>query len=304
MKKTLLNLLFPLLLTGFLTGCNPDSINAESGKGRIQPLEFLPALRGDYFKLDSEIVGRPYHIYIRLPEGYNENNQKRYPVVYLLDGDSLFPILATNHLFMQYDDLVPEAIVVGIAYGSFDPEINKRSYDFSTPAANGNPDRGGAEMFLNFLEQELLPTIESRYSADPRQRILFGQSRGGHLVLYTAFTKPDLFKGLIASNPTFLPQKNFFYGKPAIASRDDLTLVITSGSDDRPELRKDAITWQEYWLQQENIPWRIAFKTIAKGTHAANSTDSYRFGIHEIFKEEIARLRRLSIQESNISVQY
>ena len=58
-----------------------------------------------------------------------------YPVVYLLDGDSLFPMLAANHLFLTYDEQLPEAIVVGIAYGSFDPSINRRDIDFTLPGA-------------------------------------------------------------------------------------------------------------------------------------------------------------------------
>lgn len=85
---------------------------------------------------------------------------KQYLVIYLLDGDSLFPILATNHLFLHYDDKLPEAIIVGIAYGSFDPSINKRGFDFSAPAADANANQGGAPHFQRFLETERLPEID------------------------------------------------------------------------------------------------------------------------------------------------
>lgn len=88
----------------------------------------MPALKGDYFPLTSPETGTRYHIYIRYPEGYAEHPDERYPTVYLLDGDSAFPLLAPEHLFIHYDDQVPEAIIVGIAYGSFD---NKRHFDFS-----------------------------------------------------------------------------------------------------------------------------------------------------------------------------
>ncbi|QFT55881.1 alpha/beta hydrolase [Microbulbifer sp. THAF38] len=293
MKSFISTLFFFILLTS-LTGCYSDSHESELSFNQAHTLEFLPALKGDYFKMESKNVGRAYHIYIRFPEGYHSDQKtqeikKSYPIIYLLDGDSLFPILAANHLFLSYDDLVPEAIVVGIAYGSFDPEINKRSYDFSLPAADNDPERGGAEKFLNFLEGELLPTVESRYLADPNQRVLFGQSRGGHFVLYTAFTRPNLFKGFIASNPTFLPQKDFFYGKPHSANRDDLNLVITSGENDTQKLRGDALTWNAHWSKQEEMPWEITFKTIPAGSHAANSTDSYRLGLNVIFRDEIAQ---------------
>lgn len=288
-NRRLLISLFALPLSILFTACSGrgDSGQTDSPESRV-PLEFLPALHGDYFKLNSEIVGRPYHIYVRFPEGYDPEADKRYPVVYLLDGDSMFPILAANHLFLHYDDKLPEAIVIGIAYGSFKPGENMRSHDFSTSALDGSQTRGGAEDFLGFLEQELLPIVESKYLADSERRILFGQSRGGYMVLYTAFERPDLFWGRIASNPTLNPDREQFFTTPAAGSRNDLTLVVTSGVNDRAELRSDALEWQETWAKRDDSPWTIAFSSVPGGTHAANSTDSYRFGMHKIFGVEKA----------------
>jgi len=216
-----------------------ESINGD-GKSP-SPLDYLPALSGDYFKYDSSIIGRPFHIYVRLPESYEEKASSLYPVVYILDGDSLFPILAPNHLFLGYDEKLPEAIIVGIAYGSFDPKTNKRGYDFSAPAKDAKSNQGGAPEFLSFLKAELLPEIESRYRADPEKRVLFGQSRGGYMVLYSAFIDPDLFWGRIASNATFYPGRERFFSPAAAFKKSDLGLVVTSGSHDYPKLRKDAL---------------------------------------------------------------
>lgn len=282
MKDKLLSSLLILFFSGVLAACH-YSENKTEQSGQI-PLDFLPVLNGDYFKLNSQIIGRPYHIYVRYPEGYDETEDQQYPVIYLLDGDSLFPILAANHIFLTFDDNLPEAFIVGIAYGGLGPSINKRSYDFSTPATDGRKDRGGAADFHRFLDQELMPEVESRYAIDPERRILFGQSRGGHFVLYSAFQHPDTFWGRIASNPTLLPHPQQFYATPVEAMRDDLTLVVASGANDRPTLRKDALAWYSDWQQRDDAPWSIHFATIASGTHAANSTDAYRIGLGEIFE--------------------
>lgn len=164
--------------------------NGQVPRGaEIIPLNYLPALSGDYFELLSKETGRRYHIYIRLPESYSKAPLgTRYPVVYLLDGDSLFPILATEHLFLNIDERLPEAIIVGIAYGSFDPLINKRDVDFTAPADGMKPEYAGAPAFQRFLKTELIPAIERRYRVDSDRRVLFGQSRGGSFVLYSAFT--------------------------------------------------------------------------------------------------------------------
>lgn len=71
------------------------SVNAAA------PLDHLPSLAGDYFEMRAREIGRPFHIYVRLPPDY-EKSKQALPVVYLTDGDSAFPILAACHLFLHY----------------------------------------------------------------------------------------------------------------------------------------------------------------------------------------------------------
>jgi uncharacterized protein len=273
------------LATFALSACQLRAM-PPGAHGQVTPLDHLPALRGDYFEFESRAVGRPFHIYVRLPEGYEQGADTRYPVVYLLDGDSLFPILAANHLFLAYDEGLPEAIVVGIAYGSFDPKVNQRSYDFSPPAADAGPGQGGAAAFQEFLKSELLPEVERRFRADPSRRVLFGQSRGGSLVLYSAFTDPDLFWGRIASNPAFDPGRAQFFSQAATATRGDLGLVVTSGSRDLPGLRETALMWFDAWENRSDAPWTLKVATLEGGTHSANSANSYRLGMIWLFNRE------------------
>ena len=250
----------------------------------IIPLNYLPALSGDYFELWSKETARRYHIYVRLPETYSKARaETRYPVVYLLDGDSLFPILATEHLFLNIDEKLPEAIIVGIAYGSFDPSINKRDVDFTAPADGVKPEHAGAPAFQRFLKTELMPAIEGRYRADSDRRILFGQSRGGSFVLYSAFTDPDLFWGRIASNASFKADGDRYFQDAPAATRRDLGLVVTSGTRDRPQLREEAVRWFKHWDGVTGGPWTVKTVNIEGGTHAADSTNSYRAGMLWLF---------------------
>jgi hypothetical protein len=274
-----------ILAALLVSSCQATRPTAVANSAGTIPLNHLPVLRGDYFELKSQAVGRSFHIYVRLPEGYGDSSAQ-YPAVYLLDGDSLFPILAGNHLFLAYDEGLPEAIVVGIAYGSLDPAINKRGFDFSAPSPGTGPDQGGAPAFQRFLNSELIPEIDRRYRANPARRILFGQSRGGYMVLYSAFTDPDLFWGRIASNPSFDPGREQFFSSAAPASRGDLGLVVASGSRDRPGLRAAALEWFEAWEGVDEKPWSLHAVTIQGGTHAADSTTSYRTGLLWLFKRD------------------
>ncbi len=261
---------------------SPAQPVASSGATGSVPLDYLPSLAGGYFPLSSQATGRVYHIYVRLPQGYAEDTDKRYPVVYVLDGDSLFPIIAASHLFLTIDDGLPEAIVVGIAYGSFDPGINKRGIDFMPPSPDLPAEKSGAPAFQNFLRDELLPTLEARYRADPSRRVLFGQSRGGSFVLYSAFADPDLFWGRIASSPALPPTRDFFYGEPAAATRHDLRLFVAEGPGDLPRLRAETVPWLAAWMARPAKPWRLTEISIADGTHSANSPNAYRSAMRQL----------------------
>ena len=273
-------------VSGMLVGCRSMGGSSAGSPTWHEPLDFLPALLGDYFRLESKRVGRGFHIYVRLPEGYGKEQDKRYPTVYLLDGDVLFPILAPTQLLLNYDAGVPEVIVVGIAYGSFDPATNKRGFDFSGPAADARADQGGAPAFEAFLREELIPTIERRYRADQDRRILFGQSRGGYQVLWSAFTDPDLFWGRIASNPAFSPGEERFVAEPDHSTRTDLGLVVTSSEHDTPARRARMLQWFDDWAGRQPQSWTLKTATIKDGTHSVDCVNSYRLGILWLFSRD------------------
>lgn len=216
-----------------------------------------------------------YHIYIRYPEGYAAEQVKRYPVVYLLDGDSAFPLIAPQHLFLTYDDDLPEAIIVGIAYGSFARPVNRRDIDFGPRAAE----------FQRFLAEELIPAVEGRTRVDPARRILVGQSFGGNFVLYSAFTQPDLFWARIASNPSARMHQALLAGTPASARRTDLRLIMVSGTANNPDGRKAALDWDEKWRRAPK-PWTLDRIDIAGGTHAADFGNAYRLTLRRLFEEQ------------------
>jgi predicted alpha/beta superfamily hydrolase len=251
-------------------------------------LAHLPALAGDYFPLPSQAADRLYHVFVRYPEGYAAEPDKRWPVVYLLDGDSLFPMLAPQHLLLHYDEGLPDAIVVGIAYGSFDPAVNRRDYDFSAPAPDAGDGQGGAPAFLRFLKTELLPQVEARVRADPARRVLVGQSRSGYMVLWSAIADPDLFWGRIASNPSLAPGRETLLTAPAAqGQRTDLGVVLVSGSRERsPERRQGALAWGQRWEGAADAPWQAELIDLEGGTHAASIGEGYRQAMLWLFSRE------------------
>ena len=283
-------LLTPLLIAALLLTCLPawaqPPDRAATSASDTVPLDYLPALKGDYFPLVAGPSGRTHHVYVRLPEDYDPAGTRTWPVVYLLDGDSLFPLLAPTHLFLGYDEDLPEAIIVGIAYGGFDPAINKRNVDFTAQGADTRPGEGGAADFQHFLKEELLPEVERRYRADATRRILLGQSRAGYFVLWSAVSDPDLFWGRIASNPVFFPAREQLFAPPGRHRRDDLGVVLASGARDTAERVQGAAQWSGYWDGNADAPWQVELIVLPNGTHAASIGEAYRQAMLWLFTRE------------------
>lgn len=276
-----------LLLALLTASCASVPQHREAVDPATNAIDHLPSLAGDYFPADSSATGRRYHMFVRLPQGYDPNAATRYPVVYVLDGDTLFPILAATHLFLNYDEKLPEAIVVGIAYGGFDPTINKRDIDYTAPAADAKPGQDGAPRFLAFLKNELVPSIEKRYNTDPAKRVLLGQSRGGYFALWSALEAPDLFWARIASNPTLAPGRARFFSAPAPHTAANLKVAVASGSRDTDERRRNAREWTDAWRARPDAPWQVELFPIDGGTHSASIGETYRRTMLWLFRDDM-----------------
>lgn len=260
-----------LILPLTLAGCTAPITLQSGGPHR------LAALEGDRFRLVSKRGLGAYNIFIRYPEDYAKRDGERFPTVYLLDGDVSFPYLAPHHLFLTYDDKLPEAIVVGIAYGSFAPPVNRRDRDFGPGVAG----------FQKFLKDELIPMVERRTRSDPARRILVGQSRGGAFVLYSALSDPDLFWGRIASNPSFSANREFLLrAEPPAAARQDLRLAVASGTKDNPQSREAIRQWVDFHTRSAASAWSLRAIQIEGGTHAADLPEAYRRAMNWLFDKE------------------
>ena len=241
-----------------------------------------------YLKVDSETLGRPFHIYIMLPEEYEQNPDEKYPTIYLLDGGILFPLLSAYYRYLNFSEEVPDAIIVGISYGSDSFEGgNFRSTDYTAKSLERDH-WGGADRFQRFLGDELLPLIERDFRSRADRRIIFGQSIGGQFVLYTALTRPGLFWGHIASNPALHRNLEFFLQPhaPAETLDEQPRLFVGIGSRDDPRFRVPALEWVKHWTNNKDNPWRLKTMDLDGHTHMSAPPESFRQGMAWLFSTD------------------
>jgi predicted alpha/beta superfamily hydrolase len=159
-----------------------------------EPPSINPMMPIEFDTIESSATGREYAITVVLPLSYMFTDVN-YPVIYVTDGDFYAIPLGVAAGQLGFGQEVPEFITVGVDYGNPDPMawLELRELDMG-------PD--GRENFLQFFEEELIPTIESTYRADPSNRTLAGHSTGGDFALYGLLNAADTFSNFIASAPS------------------------------------------------------------------------------------------------------
>jgi predicted alpha/beta superfamily hydrolase len=164
-------------------------------------------------KLQSKIVGDEFHLLVSFPEGY-DTAKTAFPVMYVLDGDNDFPYAMEVLGLLKGECGIREPLLVGIGYGAkIGSPGNERFRDYSPTAMKNAPGSGGGPKFLQFLEQELFPMIESNYKVT-KDRSLYGYSFGGLFCAYALFEKPELFRQILMGSPAL------GYGNRAIFRRE------------------------------------------------------------------------------------
>ncbi len=147
--------------------------------------------------IKSAVLNEQRTVVVQLPKSYQTNPNKVYPVIYRLDGAGNIPLATAIIERLQNDNRAPEVIIVAI-------ESTNRLRDFY-PTVNKEPqgpvgEGGGADKFLAFFEQELIPLVNKNYRTHD-YKVIAGASAGGVFALYTLQAKPTLFQAHIAYSP-------------------------------------------------------------------------------------------------------
>ena len=154
-------------------------------------------------EIQSAILSEKRILNIYLPEGYDHKDSTRYAVIYLLDGSADEDFIHVSGL-VQFNTFpwisrIPKSIVVGIANVD-------RQRDFTFPTTDIDdqqkyPTTGRSNQFIQFIEKELQPYINSKYKTNNSKTII-GESLGGLLATEILLKHPTLFNHYIIISPS------------------------------------------------------------------------------------------------------
>jgi predicted alpha/beta superfamily hydrolase len=160
----------------------------------------------------SPRLGNHRDLLVCLPPSYGTDS-RRYPVVYMHDGQNLFDPATSFAGAWQADRVMGalaadglEAIIVGI------PNAGPRRIDEYSPFADGPRGGGLARDYVFFITNRVKPAVDEAFRTrrDPDATGIVGSSMGGLASLYAYFERPDVFGFAGAMSPAF------WFGKRAI----------------------------------------------------------------------------------------
>ncbi|MEO0479781.1 MAG: alpha/beta hydrolase-fold protein [Planctomycetota bacterium] len=188
--------------------------------------------------LHSDILDEDREIWLHVPsgareEGANREGHKRYPVLVLLDGPAHFHHTTGTIDFLVGNNMMPEVIVAAVANTDRTRDLTPFADDQMTGAMLG----GGAEDFLSFLCDELIPSIDARYPTAP-MRLLIGHSFGGLFAMHALSARPGFFQGIVAISPSMqwgdqqmVEQVDRWLQDPATRELSPTSIYMTVGNE-------------------------------------------------------------------------
>ncbi len=233
------------------------------------------------FAIDSTHLAERRVVSVIAPASLERSGpERRYPLVFVLDGESLLAPVAAATAGLVAAGQMPEVVLVGV-------ENTSRLRDLTPPgiSVSGSSRNEGGDRFLDFLESELAPALERQFRAGAL-RVLVGHSSGGILATYAAATRAPFRFVLALDTPAHLD--NGWLGE---------RLIERTRRSSEPHLRYVSYNARFGWPTntwarvQAAAPqsWRLFEEKLTDETHESMTLLGAYLGLRRLFDDYASR---------------
>ena len=188
-------------------------------------------------KVRSRYLESEHDVIVYLPPGYDEEVERRYPVLYMQDGQNLFDAATSFSGEWRLDEAAEQMIGVGMVAPLIIAGIyNAGAYriDEYTPTRDSAKRAGGnADKYGRMVVEELKPFIDSEYRTltDARNTGIGGSSLGGLVSLYLALKYSGIFWNVAVLSPSVWWDNRFIVRRVrALTAAPPLRVWLSTGT--------------------------------------------------------------------------
>ncbi len=274
---------WPFLLAALIMGAL--TLNACSPKTSAQTTTEKGAPTIEH-TINSQYPKQDRVILVRLPPSYENFPDRRYPVLYILDGDQNLDIASSVVNALVDSDQIPEMVIVGLDAGK------TRGKDYLPKISDPNANTG-ARRYLDHIEKELLPFVDSKYRTSS-YRLLSGHSWGGLFSTYAMTAKPTLFDGYLAQSPMITKKRSQFYltqSTNMIIQNPDLSISYSIAIGNEPKLEPRFNQLIALFEERAPAMFRLQVTRHTDARHMQTRAPGMREGlIHAFIKNDLSGL--------------
>ncbi|MBI2569118.1 MAG: alpha/beta hydrolase [Candidatus Schekmanbacteria bacterium] len=182
-----------------------------AGDPVVDVFPFFGTATGSLEKVDnfySPQLNNQRTLILYLPPSYDENAAKRYPVVYMHDGQNLFdPSTSFGGSEWEVDETLDSLVASGLARELIVVGIYNTSgrIDEYTPVPDPDYGGGNGDAYLDFVQKTVKPYVDGHYRtiSDAGATGMIGSSLGGLITCYAGWTRSDFAHNLGCMSSSF-----------------------------------------------------------------------------------------------------
>ncbi len=196
--------------------------------------------------VSSAFLSRSREVIVYLPPDYFDNPERRYPVLYMHDGQNLMDASTANSGEWQVDETTEQLIQTGMVEPLIIVGVSNTADRIPeyTPVPDAmHPAGGNADAYGRFLVEELKPMIDAHYRTRPGagDTGLAGSSLGGLVSLYLGLKYPGTFTRLGLMSPSVWWADHDIVKKvQALDTKPPLLLWVDMGASEDVDAIADA----------------------------------------------------------------
>ncbi|BCY27977.1 alpha/beta hydrolase-fold protein [Flavobacterium okayamense] len=226
--------------------------------------------------IDSKKLGGSRNFSVTLPPYYEQNVDKKYPTLLILDGEYLSAPFNGILKYGNYWDDLPEMIVISVYQNYGEQRFKDSEFDEA-----GLPSGSGAA-FFEFLGMELLPYVEGKYRTQPFRVIAGHDTTAGFLNFYLYKDNP-VFNGYISLAPEMAPEMEKRVAERLATIQKPVMYYQASGQGDLPELRDKTAALDQNIKAIGNKNFRYQYDDFPGASHYSLVAQAIPHALYFIF---------------------